>query len=301
MKIFVTGGTGFVGTHLSRRLLALGHTVIATGTRPEQTAVDHDDFYYISADTTREGLWQDTLGEVDAAVNLAGRSIFSYWTEGYKQEMYDSRIRTTRHLVDALPEDRPVVLVSTSAVGYYGSRGDTVLTENSPPGDDFLARLGRDWEAEAMRAGKKGARVVISRFGIVLGPDGGAMKQMLPIFRFGLGGALGSGSQWFPWIHIDDLVAAIVFAIDNEELKGPANYTAPTPVRNRVFVRQLGDVLDRPAFMPAPAFMIRMVMGELGEALLASTRAVPERLKESGFSFTYPEVRPALEHIVAHA
>ncbi len=298
MKIFITGGTGFVGTHLSKRLLNKGHTVIATGTRPDQDRVHHEAFHYLSCDNTQPGPWQEVAAKTDAAVNLAGRSIFNYWTESYKQKMYDSRILTTRNLVEALPEDRDYVLVSTSAVGYYGSRGDEILTEDGPPGDDFLADLGKDWEAEAEKANEKGARVAIPRFGIVLGKGGGAMKQMLPIFKLGLGGPLADGSQWFPWIHIEDITAAIEFALENEAVTGPFNLTAPDPVRNKEFTRILANRLHRPAFMPAPGFMIRMVMGELGDTLLASTRAVPEKLMGYGFRFAYPTARTALDQII---
>lgn len=298
MKIFITGGTGFVGTHLSKRLLDKGHTVIATGTRPRQDNIRHDRFHYLPCDNTKPGPWGEVLDKTDAAVNLTGRSIFHYWTESYKQKMYDSRILTTRNVVDALPKDRKMVLVSTSAVGYYGSRGDEILAEDAPSGDDFLAKLGRDWEAEAQRAEEKGVRVAIPRFGIVLGNGGGAMKQMLPIFNLGLGGPLGDGSQWFPWVHLLDVIAAVEFALENDRVSGPFNLTAPEPVRNREFTRTLADLLHRPAFLPAPGFMIRTVMGELGETLLASTRAIPKKLSEYGFRFTYPTARSALANII---
>lgn len=298
MKIFITGGTGFVGTHLSKRLLKNGHTVIATGTRPDQDRIHHDEFHYLSCDNTQPGPWQEVAAKTDAAVNLAGRSIFNYWTDSYKQKMYDSRILTTRNLVDALPENPDFVLVSTSAVGYYGSRGDEILAEDAPPGDDFLAELGKDWEAEAEKARKKGARVAIPRFGIVLGKNGGAMKQMVPVFKLGLGGSLADGRQWFPWIHIQDLVAAVDFALENKAVSGPFNLTAPDPVRNKEFTRILADHLNRPAFMPAPGFMIRTVMGEFGDTLLASTRAVPEKLLEYGFRFSYPTAQAAVDQIL---
>lgn len=298
MRIFITGGTGFVGTHLSKRLLNKGHTVIATGTSPDQDRIHHDAFHYLSCDNTQPGPWQEVAAKTDAAVNLAGRSIFNYWTESYKQKMYDSRILTTRNLVDALPENPDFVLVSTSAVGYYGSRGDEILTEDGPPGDDFLAELGKDWEAEAERAREKGARVAIPRFGIVLGKNGGAMKQMVPLFKLGLGGSLAGGKQWFPWIHIQDLVAAVDFALENKAVSGPFNLTAPDPVRNKEFTRILADRLHRPAFMPAPGFVIRTVMGEFGDTLLASTRAVPEKLLGYGFRFSYPTAQAAVDQIL---
>jgi uncharacterized protein (TIGR01777 family) len=301
MKILISGGLGFVGRHLSRLLLEKGHRVTALGLRSDPTLLPHPEFDYLSADTTRPGAWQDRLQEMDAVVNLTGKTIFRPWTGGYKEDIYDSRILTTRNLVDALPQDRAVTLVSTSAVGYYGDRGDDLLTEADLAGNDFLARLGRHWEAEALKAREKGSRVVISRFGIVLGPGGGALVKMIPAFRSYLGGPLGDGKQWFPWIHIEDLTAALAFVLDSDGAEGPMNFTAPNPVRNREFVRELARMLDRPALMPAPAFMIRMVLGELGQTLLSSQRALPEKLRATGFEFRFPAIREALYDLVRAA
>lgn len=296
MNIFVTGGSGFVGTYLCRDLLERGHRVTAIGTRAVHGRISHDHFRYISADATKPGDWQDALADIDVAVNLAGKSIFSLWTDSYKQQIYDSRILTTRNLVDALAGES--LLVSASAVGFYGSRSDEVLTEKSESGDDFLARLSRDWEAEAFRAEERKTRVAAARFGIVLGWGGGAIDKMVPAFKFMLGGPLGDGRQWFPWIHIDDLLAAVRFAIETPTLSGPVNFTAPHPVRNRELAKTLGGILNRPAVMPAPAFMIRTVLGEFGKTLLASTRAIPRKLLDTGFSFQYPTIRDALEDLV---
>ncbi|MGD8366858.1 MAG: TIGR01777 family oxidoreductase, partial [Desulfobacterales bacterium] len=247
MKIFVTGGSGFVGTYLCRHLLDTGHAVTTVGTRAVHGRISHDHFRYISADTTKPGDWQEALADTDAVVNLAGKTIFHLWTDRYKQEIYDSRILTTRNLVDALPGQRPVALISASAVGYYGSCGDQVLTEAGSVGGDFLARVGRDWEAEAMGAAAKGARVATARFGIVLGRGGGAMEKMVPAFKLMLGGPLGDGNQWFPWIHIEDLLDAVVFVLQTEALSGPVNFTAPEPVRNRDMARALASAVNRPA------------------------------------------------------
>lgn len=298
MKIFVTGGSGFVGTYLCKHLLDAGHAVTAVGTRAVHGRIRHDHFRYISADTTEPGDWQEALADTDAAVNLAGKSIFHLWTDRYKQEIYDSRILTTRNLVEALPRERPVTVVSASAVGYYGSRGDQALTEEGPAGDDFLARVGRDWEAEALRAADRGARVATPRFGIVLGRGGGAMEKMVPAFKMMLGGPLGDGNQWFPWIHIEDLIEAVVFVLQTESLSGPVNFTAPEPVRNRDMARALAGAVNRPAIMPAPAFLIRTVLGEFGATLLASTRAVPQKLLDAGFTFRYPDIRTAMDDLV---
>ncbi|MBW2193321.1 MAG: TIGR01777 family oxidoreductase, partial [Deltaproteobacteria bacterium] len=227
-----------------------------------------------------------------------GRNIFSRWSKRYKTLIYDSRILTTRNLVSALPEDKDITLVSTSATGYYGDRGEALLSENEPNGNDFLSGVSRDWEAEAFRAEEKGVRVVIARFGVVLGKDGGAMAKMLPAFRLCLGGPLGSGIQWFPWIHMDDILSAYLFVLDNQEITGPVNFCAPHPVRNRDLAKAMGRVLNRPAVLPGPAFMIKLFLGELGGVFLCSQRAVPQRLLEYGFNFKYTEITDAIEDIV---
>ena len=195
MKIVITGGTGFVGTQLCRYCLEAGHEVTAIGSRPVFNGIGHSSFRYLADDTTRSGDWEAHIGSADLIYNLAGRNIFQRWTAAYKRQIYDSRILTTRNLVDALPTQGGATLVSTSAVGYYGSGGDTELTEDAPRGDDFLAALARDWEAEAQKASARGIRVVIARFGIVLGRRGGALAKMVPAFRAFMGGPLGSGRQ----------------------------------------------------------------------------------------------------------
>jgi len=299
MNIFITGGLGFVGSHLTNVLLEMGHRVTAIGLRPAQKLIDHQQFRYLSADTSKEGVWQETLADVDAVFNLAGKTIFNRWNESYKQLIYDSRILTTRNLVAALPKDKKITLISTSATGYYGNRGDDLLTEGEPHGDDFLARVSKDWETEALKAKEKGIRVVAARFGIVLGKSGGAIEKMIPAFRLGLGGALGSGMQWFPWIHMDDLLSAFTFILENQDVEGPVNFCAPNPVRNRDLAKTVGRVLNRPAVLPAPAFMIRLILGEFGNALLYSQRAIPEKLLRYGFRFKYPEIADAVRDIVS--
>jgi len=300
MHILITGGLGFVGRHLSQLLLDRGHRVTATGTRREPEMIEHPDFHYIAADTREEGDWQEAAQQADAAVNLAGRSIFSYWTDKRKQEIYDSRILTTRNLVSALTGGNGQLLLSTSAVGYYGDGGEAVLTEESGPGNDFLARLAVDWENEAMAAAGQDIRVAVMRFGIVLGPDGGAMGKMIPAFRMFLGGPLGGGRQWFPWIHVEDLIRAADFVLSGESIQGPLNFCAPNPVRQRELAKTLGRVLHRPAVVPAPAFFIKLFLGEFGRALLNSQRAVPRKLQQHGFEFQHPHIAGALGHIVEH-
>lgn len=297
MKIFITGGVGFVGSHLSEFLLSRGHSVTAVGRRERQKLIDHKEFRYVSADTTMAGEWQAELAHVDVVFNLAGKNIFGRWSESTKALIYDSRILTTRNLVSALPEDKNITLVSTSATGYYGDRGEDVLAESEPGGDDFLAEVSRDWEAEALKAEEKGIRVVIARFGVVLGKNGGAMTKMLPAFRYGLGGPLGNGMQWFPWIHVDDILSGFMFILEKRDMAGPVNFCAPNPVRNRDLAKAMGNVLNRPAVMPAPAFMIRLVLGEFGNVFLCSQRAVPQKLTAHGFDFKYPEITDAIRDV----
>lgn len=298
MKIFISGGTGFVGQCLSESLLNAGHRVIASGTRKKQSKIIHENFQYIPADTTLPGHWQEYVNQADAIVNLAGRTIFNYWTKAYKQNIYDSRILTTRNIVDALPENNDIIMCSTSAVGFYGDCKNETITEDSPGANDFLAALARDWEAEALKAELKGTRVALARFGIILGRNGGAMKQMLPAFGFGMGGPLGNGNQWFPWIHMDDIVNAIIFILGNNDIKGPLNFSAPGVVRQKDFAKILGRVLKRPAFMPVPGFMLRMILGELGGMLLSGQKAMPGKLLKYGYSFKYPDIGTAVENIV---
>lgn len=298
MRIFITGGSGYVGKALSLKLLKKGHNLLSIGTSSTHPYMDRENFHYISADTTEPGIWQEEISKCEAVINLAGRNIFKYWTKKYKEQIYQSRILTTKNIVDAVENNQNTVMISTSAAGYYGDRADEILKEETVPGNDFLAQVCIDWENEALKARKKNIRTAVMRFGVVLGRDGGALSKMLPAFRMFLGGPLGSGRQWFPWIHMDDLTGAVEFVIDNKELSGPFNLTAPVLVRNREFAKIVGKCLNRPSFMPAPAFMIKMMMGELGSALLSSQRALPGKLIENGFEFQYPQLEKALLQII---
>jgi uncharacterized protein (TIGR01777 family) len=299
MNIFITGGSGFVGTNLSFYLLEKGHSIIAVGISLSHKVISHDNFHYISADTTIKGAWQDSLKDVDAVVNLAGKNIFKRWSDNYKDQIYNSRILTTRNLVEAMPDKKDTIICSTSGAGYYGNRSDEVLKEDATPGYDFLAKVCIDWEKEAFQAEAKGIRVAAMRFGVVLGKNGGALEKMVPAFKFFAGGPLGSGMQWFPWIHMDDLIAAIIFILENPDVKGPLNFCSPNPVINRDFAKTLGKILNRPSFLRAPSSMIRLIMGEMGKSLMCSQRAIPDKLLKHGFKFQYPDITNALYNLTA--
>jgi len=299
MKILITGGTGFVGTHLTRACLDAGHDVTVLGTRlPDKPPVDSR-LRHVAADTTIPGDWQRDVTSADLVFNLAGRNIFQRWNQKYKQQIRDSRILTTRNVVEALSETGTPVLISTSAVGYYGSCGDAGLNEDCPAGQDFLASLALDWEAEATKGEAIGARVVLVRFGIVLGRDGGALAKMIPAFRSFVGGPLGNGRQWFPWIHIQDLLRALNFLAARSDLKGPFNLCAPQPVTNGQMADALGKALGRPAKMAVPAFVLKVMMGELGNVLLSSQRALPVNLLAAGFEFGFPQIDMALANLIS--
>ncbi len=298
MKITITGASGFVGTHLTDTLLALGHRITGIGTSRTHHRITTDTFNWISADTTRPGPWQDAVPHADVIINLTGKNIFGYWTKRYKSQIYDSRILTTRHIVEALPKNNHTLLLNTSAIGYYGDGGETLLTEDRGPGHDFLASVCVDWEKEAVKAELKGCRVILMRFGVVLGKNGGALDKMLPAFKCFAGGPLGRGLHWFPWIHTDDLVAAILFLMDTPDLSGPFNFCAPEAVRQKQLAKTLGRLLNRPSIMPAPKFMMKLLLGEMSHAILSSQRGVPQALIQKGFQFKFPYLNPALKDIL---
>jgi uncharacterized protein len=296
----MTGGTGFVGKPLAFRLIQERHEVTVLTRSLRGTDSFPPGISFLQADPAEEGPWQDSVRDQDVLINLAGASIFSKWTDQQKRAIRDSRVHTTRNLVEAMPHSsvKRLTLFSTSAVGYYGFQGDEELTEESPPGNDFLARVAIEWEEEALRARQKGARVVLTRFGIVLGDKGGALSQMIPLFRRFVGGPLGTGWQWFSWIHLRDLIEAFVFLMNRADISGPVNLCSPHPVRNRTLARALGKALHRPHFMPAPGFMIRLVLGEFGSVILEGQRVIPRKLLTHGFVFRYPDIDLALASIV---
>jgi len=301
MKIFMTGGTGFVGTTLIKRLTQEGHqATVLTRAPPEESPLPKG-ASYLEGDPTEKGAWQESAAEHDVIINLAGASIFRRWSKRAKETIRDSRIQTTQNLVEALAarKGKETLLLSTSAIGYYGSHEDEELVEESPPGEGFLASLAQEWELEALKSEAYGARVALLRFGIVLGKNGGALRQMIPIFSLCLGSSLGSGEQWFSWIHEEDLASIYLHLIRQKDISGPINCTAPYPVRNMDLTRALGQAMGKPTFLPAvPGFILRMIMGEFGSVLLEGQRVLPKRLLDTGFQFNFPEIKEALEDLL---
>lgn len=301
MKILITGGTGFIGSRLASRLAQGGWDVVILSRSRRAPSAEASRISYLEGDPTRPGPWQEAVRTCGAAVNLAGTSIFSPWTRSNKRRILESRVAATRNLVEAIGVEgpKPAVLISASAIGYYGFRGDEDVDESGLTGQDFLAGVTAAWEAEAARAEAKGVRVVRGRFGIVLGGRGGALGAMLPLFRLGLGGPLGSGHQWFSWIHADDLVDALIFALDHPSLAGAVNMDAPNPVRNRELTKALGRALHRPAILHVPGFALRIALGEFSLSLLRGQKVIPAKLLAAGFVFRHPEIDTALADILS--
>ena len=240
-----------------------------------------------------------SLAGVDAVVHLAGEPVSQRWSTEVREKIRSSRVEETRKLVNAMRSNPPKVLVSASAVGYYGSRGDEVLTEASRPAQDFLGNVCVEWEQEAFEAQEFGVRVVCLRNGVVLGKGGGALERMTPPFKLGVGGRIGDGKQWMAWIHLDDVIGLIEFAISNAAFRGPANATAPNPVTNEQFTRSLASVLHRPAILPVPKFALDLLFGEMAQIVYASQRVIPEAALNAGYKFRFPELEPALLQILS--
>jgi uncharacterized protein (TIGR01777 family) len=290
--IAVTGATGFVGGNLLKRLAAGNQRVRALGRRkPEEPNVEF--FRWESSDASAP---VSAFEGCDAVVHLAGEPLSQRWNTEVKQRIRSTRVDGTRSIVRGLlaAGTPPRTLISASAIGYYGDRGDETLTETSSPGTGFLPDVCAEWEAAALEAGNGGVRVVLLRLGIVLGPAGGALARMRTPFRMGLGGPLGSGRQWMSWIHISDLVELILFGLMQDTLAGPVNAVAPGAVRNAGFTKALGDALRRPAVFPVPAFGLKLMFGEMASVMLGSARVVPEAAAAAGFRFRYQEVGAAL-------
>ncbi|MBU0965152.1 MAG: TIGR01777 family oxidoreductase [Proteobacteria bacterium] len=295
MKSLITGGTGFIGTHLIGRL----ESPVVLGRNPDRIS---------KVFTGVEARKWDPAGEIDPAVfsgvdtvyHLAGEPLFNgRWDSAKKQRIMGSRVDGTRTLVNSLarlePGKRPLTLISSSAIGYYGSRGGEMLTESSLPGNDFLATVCLRWEEEAMKAEELGIRVVTLRTGVVLGKDGGALEKMLTPFKLGLGGRLGNGRQYMSWIHIDDLIGIILHAAQNPEVRGPINGVASNPVTNREFTAALAAALHRPAILPVPGCILKAAIGEFATVLLGSQRVMPDKASDTGYKFIYPLLQGAMQ------
>lgn len=294
MKTLVSGSSGLIGKRLISDLEKDGVAVVRLVRRP----AGENEIAWDPGQPPDPAIFHG----MDAVVHLAGENIAGRWTEEKKKRMYESRVVGTRNLAQAMARATPPpkVLISASAVGIYGNRGDEALSEESSAGNDFLARLGRDWEAATEAAGHVGIRTVLLRMGMVVAGEGGALRKMLPLFRLGLGGRIGSGRQWMSWVAIEDVIGIIRFVLETEELHGPLNVVAPNPVTNAEFARTLGRVLHRPAVLPVPAFVVRALFGEMGETvLLGSARVRPRRLEKRGFPFRYPELEEALRAALA--
>lgn len=295
-RIVIAGASGLIGQALTTHLEAQGHAVVRLVRSREATAGER------RWDPAAGELDADALEGVDAIVNLAGANVGAgRWTALRREAIRRSRIDATTTLVNALSKlrRRPAVLVNASAVGFYGDRGDETLNESSGPGDGFLAEVCQEWEAAAAGAERHGVRAIMLRFGVVFAPRGGALEKLLPVFRCGVGGRIGSGRQWMSWVAIDDAVRVLTWSIDRADARGAFNATAPEPVTNAVFAATLARVLRRPAILPVPATVLRLAMGEMAEAtILASTRAVPRRLAECGFGFLHPTLEAALRRVL---
>lgn len=319
MRVFITGGTGLIGGEVARRLVERGdHAVILSrSAESARKKLGTTSVEIVEGDPGKPGDWQSALDGCDAIVHLAGHNLFGErWTEETKRKIRDSRVIGTQNVVAAIERasNRPRVLVQGSAIGYYGSRGDEELTEESPPGDDFLAKVCVEWEAAARPVEALGVRLAIVRTGLVLAKGEAALKMMVPLFRIGPGAPVGSGGrlgpatgkQWMSWIHLDDMTGLILLALDHPDATGPLNATAPNPVRNAEFSRTLSRTLWRPyapwrVYLPfgPPDFVLRMLLGEIAEVITNGQRVLPKRVKELGFDFRFPQLEPALSDLLA--
>jgi uncharacterized protein (TIGR01777 family) len=309
MRVFVMGGTGLVGTRLLRQLRQRQDDIVLLTRRPD---VGREKLggagSVVEGDPTTAGPWTERLADCDGVINLVGEGVFSHrWNEEFKKLLYDSRVKSTDHVSQVLAKQPRTaagaakVLVNASAIGYYGPHGDEELTEDSLPGDDLLARMCVDWEKAARAAEPAGVRVAVIRIGVVLDPEGGALKQMLRPFKMFMGGPVGSGRQWVSWIHHADLVGLLLLALDNPEAKGPINGTAPNPVTNKGFAQALGRALGRPSFFPTPRFMLRLALGEVAGLVTTGQRVLPRMAQKLGYTFQFPEIDAALRGALAPA
>lgn len=307
MKVAIAGATGFVGSPLVERLHSEGHSILVLARDSERArrifpASAYPNLEIVGYSPAESGNWQHSIGGCDGVVNLAGVPIAEErWTAARQQAILDSRKLTTAKLVEAIANanPKPSVLVSASAIGYYGTSETAEFEENSPGGDDFLAAVCKEWESAAEKVKNTGTRLVILRLGIVLGM-GGALAKMLPAFRLFAGGPIGTGKQWFSWIHRDDVVNLILYALQNPQVEGVLNATAPHPVRMNELCETLGEVLQRPSWLPVPSFALELLLGDGAKVVLEGQQVLPKRTLLSGFQYEYPQLRSAIEEIVKH-
>src|SRR5262245_36720346 len=300
MKILITGATGLIGRAICQSLVNEDSQVLVLSRRLP-AAIGLTGVSAIRWEPEAESPPAEAWEGVEAVIHLAGESVAgARWTEEQKRRIRDSRVKGTRNLVAGIrvAPNRPKILISASAVGFYGDRGDEILNESSDPGSGFLSEVCLDWEVEAALARELGVIVTLVRIGVALSPSGGALEKILTPFKLGLGGRLGSGRQWFPWVHVDDITGIFRHALKSSAIAGPVNAVAPGIVTNEEFTRELAAALNRPVFFPAPEFALRVLMGEMAEAILSSQRVVPQVALDTGYQFKYPNLRPALESIL---
>jgi uncharacterized protein (TIGR01777 family) len=301
MRVLVTGASGFLGSHACDALLARGDRVVGLTRDPERARQSNPTVSWHAWNPGLERPPASAIEGVDGVINLIGESLDQRWTDEAKRRIRESRERATKNLVDAISgaRDRPSVLVSQSAVGYYGDRGEAIVDESTEPGSSFDAQVCVAWEEAARAAEEVGVRVVITRTGLVLDPEGGLLKQLLPPFKLGVGGPIAGGRQYMPWIHVADEVRLLLWALDTPEASGAYNATAPNPVTNRELSKALGRVLGRPAVLPIPKLALKARFGdELGEMVAGGQRAAPRRALDAGFEFLHPELEPALRDLL---
>ncbi len=301
-KIIIAGATGLIGRHLTSELIKRGNQVtVFTRNIDKAKQIVPGAKEYFEWDYYYPQDWAHLLEKKDVVINLAGANLFDKrWNENYKEVIRTSRILTTGSLVSAISQikNKPNIFISASAVGFYGNGGENLITEDSPAGDDFLAKLCFEWENEASKANNYGLRTINLRTGIVLSADGGAFQKILKSFKFYTGGYLGSGNQWFPWIHIYDAVNSIIFAINNNKLQGPINVCSPNPVRMKEFSNLMGKILKKPSFFNIPEFALKIILGESAQTIIDSLKVYPNKLISNGFSFKFEDLDTALKDLL---
>lgn len=301
MRVIITGGTGLIGRPLCAALLAEGHDVVVLSRNPDRVKAMPAGVQLMAWDGRTANGWGPVVDGANAMINLAGEGLADgRWSDERKARILHSRIDAGKAVLQAIEQatNKPAVLIQSSAVGYYGPRQDEIITEASGPGSDFLARLCFDWEASTAPVERLGLRRPVIRTGIVLSNEGGAFPKLVLPFRLFAGGPIGSGKQWYPWIHIEDEIRAILFLLGHESATGPFNLTAPAPMTNRELAATIGKVMGRPAFFPVPSFAMRILFGEMATVLLDGQRAIPQRLQEFGFTFHYPTAEEALRNLL---